>query len=164
VRRRGPGYDLAVAATDPSTLDRRTRDEAVINEMRANAGRRPESGDPLVLLTTTGASSGKEHTKPVCVREDGDDLVVAGTVGGQSRHPQWYRNLVAHPELTVEYLGEVYRARAETVANSPDRDRLFHMMSEVIQGIYGYQDRCRDDRQIPIVRLVRSPPPGDAPA
>ena len=94
--------------TDPSSLDRRTRDEAVINEMRANGGRRPEGGYPLVLLTTTGAVSGRQHTKPVCVREDGDDLVVAGTVGGQPRHPQWYRNLVAHPELTVEYLGESY--------------------------------------------------------
>jgi deazaflavin-dependent oxidoreductase (nitroreductase family) len=112
---------------------------------------------PLVLLTTTGARTGKPHTTPVCVREDGADLVVAGSKGGLPDHPQWYKNLVAHPELTVEYLGDTYRARATTVPNGPDRDRLFEMMSVVIVGLYQYQDRCRDRRQIPVVRLERLP-------
>jgi len=141
-------------ATDRTTLERRARDEAVLAELRANGGRRSD-GEPLVVLHTTGARSGQAHIKPVCVREDGDDLVIAGTAGGQARHPQWYTNLVAHPEITVEYLGETFPVRAETVPNSPDRDRLFAMMDGAIPGIYGYQDRCRDHRQIPIVRLVR---------
>jgi deazaflavin-dependent oxidoreductase (nitroreductase family) len=145
-----------VPATDPSQLERRQRDDAVIIEHRANAGRRADGSAPLVLITTTGAVSGRQHTKPICVREDGDDLIVAGSVGGGPRHPQWYRNLLAHPELTVEYLGETYPARAATVPNSLDRDRLFQMMSEVIQGLYSYQDRCREERQIPIVRLQRA--------
>ena len=110
---------------------------------------------PLVLLTTTGAQTGRHHTTPVCVREDGADLVVAGSVGGMARHPQWYMNLVAHPELKVECLGETYRAQAVTIANGPDRDRLFQMLSEVIPDLYQYQDRCREHRQIPLVRLKR---------
>jgi deazaflavin-dependent oxidoreductase (nitroreductase family) len=110
---------------------------------------------PLVLLTTTGAKTGKQHTTPVCVREDGDDLVVAGSMGGMRKHPQWYRNLQANPELTVEYLGDTYRARAELVPNSLDRNRLFDMMNEVIVGLYGYQDRAAEHRQIPIIRLKR---------
>jgi deazaflavin-dependent oxidoreductase (nitroreductase family) len=138
--------------TEP-TVDRKSRDDAIIEAYRATGG--SGDGPPLVLLTTTGAVSGNPHTKPVCVRTDGDDLVVAGSMGGNPSHPQWYRNLVANPELTVEYLGDTYRARAETVPNSPDRDRLFAMMDEVIPGIYGYQDRCAAHRQIPIVRLVR---------
>jgi deazaflavin-dependent oxidoreductase (nitroreductase family) len=141
--------------TEPTPEERRARDDAVIAEHRVHGGRRADGSAPLVLLTTTGAMSGRAHTKPVCVREDGDDLVVAGSLGGRPTHPQWYRNLVANPELTVEYLGQTYRAQAVTVTNSPDRDRLFHMMSEVIQGLYGYQDRCRDHRQIPVVRLQR---------
>jgi deazaflavin-dependent oxidoreductase (nitroreductase family) len=145
-----------MVASDPTPLDRRARDEAVIAEMRANGGKAKDGGMPFVLLHTTGSVSGRSHLKPVCVREDGPDLVVAGTAGGQPRHPQWYRNLVAHPEITVEYLGESFPARATTVPNSTDRDRLFAMMEEVIPGMYGYQDRCRDQRQIPIVRLVRS--------
>ena len=92
---------------------------------------------------------------PVCVREDGPDLVVAASAGGQARHPDWCRSLREHPELTVEYLGESYPARATTVPNSLDRDRLFQMLSEEIEGLYGYQDRCQDSRQIPIIRLQR---------
>ena len=145
-----------MVASDPTPLDRRARDEAVIAELRSNSGRTNDGGMRLVLLHTTGSVSGRLHLKPVCVREDGDDLVVAATMGGNPRHPQWYVNLVAHPTITVEYLGETFTANATTVPNSVDRDRLFAMMAEVIQGMYGYQDRCRDHRQIPIVRLVRS--------
>jgi deazaflavin-dependent oxidoreductase (nitroreductase family) len=124
-------------------------------DLRANGGR-TAAGGVLVILEITGEKSGRHIFKPVCVREDGADLVVAGSAGGQPRHPQWYRNLVSNPALTVEYLGESYPATATTVTNSPDRDRLFQLLSEEITGLYGYQDRCRDTRQIPIVRLQRS--------
>ena len=83
------------------------------------------------------------------VQKDGDDLIVAGTKGGYPTHPQWYRNLQSNPELTAEYHGDSWRARAITVDNGPDRDRLFAMMVEVIPGAYAYQDKCRDQRQIP---------------
>jgi deazaflavin-dependent oxidoreductase (nitroreductase family) len=143
-----------MATSDPTPLDRRSRDDAVVAELRAGGGRSDGGGMPLVLLHTTGSVSGRLHLKPVCVREDGADLIVAATMGGNPRHPQWYVNLVAHPTMTVEYQGETFTATATTVPNSVDRDRLFAMMAEVIQGMYGYQDRCRDQRQIPIVRLV----------
>jgi deazaflavin-dependent oxidoreductase (nitroreductase family) len=139
----------------PPRIDMREQNKTVIANYRATGGKTEEGRMPLVLLTTTGAKSGQEHTTPVCVREDGGDLVVAGSMGGLPKHPQWYRNLVANPELTVEYLGDTYRARAVTVENGPDRDRLFQMMSEVIPGLYQYQDRCREHRQIPVVRLQR---------
>jgi deazaflavin-dependent oxidoreductase (nitroreductase family) len=125
-----------------------------MSELRRNGGRLG-SGQTLVILTITGARSGQQHEKPVCVREDGPDLVVAASAGGHRLHPQWYHNLVVNPELTAEYLGERFAARASTTLNSPDRDRLFQMMSEEIVGLYGYQDRCRDSRQIPIIRLTR---------
>ncbi|MGE0795304.1 MAG: nitroreductase/quinone reductase family protein [Acidimicrobiia bacterium] len=140
----------------PPRVDIRAQNEQVIANYRATGGKPAEEGGfPLVLLTTTGAKTGKQHVTPVCVREDGDDLIVAGSMGGMRKHPQWYRNLQADPELTVEYLGETYRARAELVPNSQDRNRLFDMMSEVIIGLYSYQDRCAEHRQIPVVRLVR---------
>ena len=124
-------------------------------DLRANGGK-TTGGGVLVILEITGEKSGRQIFKPVCVREDGGDLVVAASAGGQPRHPQWYRNLVSNPSLRVEYLGESYQATASTVANSADRDRLFQLLSEEITGLYGYQDRCRDTRQIPIVRLQRS--------
>jgi deazaflavin-dependent oxidoreductase (nitroreductase family) len=141
--------------TDPSVSERQARDEAVMADLRANGGR-TAAGQVLVILEITGEKSGRQLFKPVCVREDGADLVVAASAGGQPRHPQWYRNLVSNPALTVEYLGESYQATASTVANSTDRDRLFQLLSEEITGLYGYQDRCGDTRQIPIVRLRRS--------
>ena len=122
----------------------------MIAQVRANGGRRAD-GEALVLLHTTGSVSGRTHLKPVCVREDGDDLIVAGTAGGQARHPQWYTNLVADPDITVEYLGKAVPVYAETVANGPLSDRLFAMMHHAIPGIYDYQDRCREHRQIPLV-------------
>jgi deazaflavin-dependent oxidoreductase (nitroreductase family) len=140
---------------DPTVAERHTRDQAVIAALRANGGRM-SSGQTLVILIVTGARSGQEYQKPVCVREDGPDLVVAASAGGQRLHPQWYGNLVVHPDIRVEYLGETFAARASTEPNSPDRDRLFQMMSTEIAGLYGYQDRCRDSRQIPIIRLTRT--------
>ena len=76
---------------------------------------------PLVLITTVGTNTGNEHITPVCVVQDGVDLVVAGSAGGRSVHPQWYKNLAAKGEVTVEYLGDTYRARATAVPNSLER-------------------------------------------
>jgi deazaflavin-dependent oxidoreductase (nitroreductase family) len=137
-------------------VDRKARDEAIVAEYRATGGI-PAVGSPqLIVLHTIGQRTGITHVKPVCVIEDGDDLVVAGTMGGNPRHPQWYRNITANPELTVEYRGETFRVRATTEPNGATRDRLFAEMDTVIPGIHGYQDRCRETRQIPIIRLVRS--------
>jgi deazaflavin-dependent oxidoreductase (nitroreductase family) len=146
---------LVTDTPPPARVDMRVRNQEIIASYRANAGVVDDSADPLVVITTRGTKTGNLHTTPICVRQDGADLVVAGTAGGTKRHPQWYFNLVAETDITVEYLGDTYQARAETVTNSLERDRLFHMMSAVIPGIYRYQDRCRDLRQIPIVRLTR---------
>jgi deazaflavin-dependent oxidoreductase (nitroreductase family) len=140
---------------DLAVDERHARDEAVMAELRA-AGGTSSAGQVLVILGITGAKSGRRIYKPMCVREDGADLVVAASAGGQPSHPQWYRNLVANPEVTVEYLGDSFQATAGVVLNSTDRDRLFELLSEEIIGLYSYQDRCRDTRQIPIVRLRRA--------
>lgn len=153
---------------DLAVNERQARDEAVMAELRA-AGGTTSNGLVLVIVVVIGPRTGRRVHKPMCVREDGTDLVVAASAGGQPRHPQWYRNLVVNPEVTVEYKGESYQAIASVVANSTDRDRLFHLLSEEITGLYSYQDRCRDTRQIPIIRLRRSgadaegpmPQPGD---
>lgn len=140
----------------PPRPDIREQNKVVIAEYRATGGKTADGGMPLVLLTTTGNKSGNEHTTPVCVREDTDGvLVVAGSKGGMKDHPQWYKNLQAKPELTVEYLGETYQATAVVQPNTTDRDRLFGMMSEVIHSLYQYQDKCRNHRQIPVMRLER---------
>lgn len=143
--------------TRPPRVDMRETNKGVIANYRATGGKPAEGQFPLVLLTTKGAKTGKEHTTPVCVREYEGKLVVAGSMGGRPTHPQWYKNIVAADgELTVEYLGDTYRAKATVVPNSLERNVLFDMMSEVIVGLYGYQDKCRDQRQIPVLLLERA--------
>jgi deazaflavin-dependent oxidoreductase (nitroreductase family) len=141
---------------EPTLSDRRVRDDALIAQLRAHGGRTVAGNANLVIVTTTGRKSGLRHEKPLCARADGDNVIIAGTAGGQPAHTQWYLNLVANPELSVEFGGETYQAIASTVPNSPERDRLFALIGEEITGIYGYQDRCRDTRQIPIIALRRA--------
>ena len=142
----------AMTNVPPSPIDMRERNKQIVPRYRESGGV-GEGMSNLVLLTTIGAKTGKRHTTPVCVQRDGDDLVVAGSMGGEPVHPQWYRNLLADPELTVEYRGKTYRANAITVANGPTRDELFARMNKVIPDLYGYQDRAAPFRQIPIIRL-----------
>jgi deazaflavin-dependent oxidoreductase (nitroreductase family) len=139
---------------DLTATERHARDEAVMAELRANHGRMA-AGQTLIILSIAGSKTGRLQDKPVCVSEHGAALVIAASAGGQARHPQWYTSLMAKPDITVEYLGETFPVTATIVANGPDRDRLFGAMSREIPGLYGYQDRCRDSRQIPIIRLER---------
>jgi deazaflavin-dependent oxidoreductase (nitroreductase family) len=139
--------------TTPATTEQRqARNAEVLRDLQAHSGR-TEAGQTLVVLTTVGQQTGREYRLPLCVREDGADLVIAASAGGQQDHPDWYRRLLARPGVVVEYLGRTYPAVASTVPNGPERDRLFALLSEEIIGLYSYQDRCRDRRQIPVVRL-----------
>src|SRR5882672_8463269 len=104
----------------------------LIDEFRAHDGKVTGifEGAPLLLLTTTGAKSGRKHTTPLVYQQDGDRIVVFGSKGGAPSHPAWFRNLVAHPNVTVEVPGgETFEARA-VVVEGPERDRLFAAQKE----------------------------------
>src|SRR5436190_10276998 len=80
------------------------RNKSVIEEFRASGGR--AGSGPLLLLTTTGARSGRPHITPLMYLEDGDRLAVIASKGGHPSHPDWFRNLVANPTVTVELESE----------------------------------------------------------
>lgn len=122
---------------------------------RYRAGEYSSSGMPLVLLTTIGRVSGRPHLTPVGVHDDAGQLVVVGSMGGAPTHPQWYQNLLADPTVTVEYRGDTYQARAMTLPDGPERDRLFAAMSTVVTGLPRYQERAAGTRQIPVIVLER---------
>ncbi len=126
--------------------------EPVIAQFRANRGR-VDRRHPVVLLTTTGARSGKERVTPLNFTEDGDRLVVIASAGGSSRHPGWFRNLVANPEVTVEHEGERFRARAR-VAEEPERTRLYDLQAQRMPFFDAYRRRVKA-REIPVVVLER---------
>ncbi|MFG3661454.1 nitroreductase/quinone reductase family protein [Streptomyces sp. NPDC047706] len=125
----------------------------VIEEFRANRGRVGGyfEGARLILLTTTGARTGAEHTTPVAYLPDGADrILVIASAGGAPWHPAWYHNLLAHPEVTVESGAFTYRARAE-VLKGEERDQVFARAVETDAGWSEYQRKA--GRVIPVVAL-----------
>src|SRR6266571_5287547 len=106
--------------------DRNDWNRQTIEAFRANGGKVGGmwEGRPLLLLTTTGAKSGQHHTTPTMYLRDGDRLLIFATKSGAPSHPDWYHNLVAHPEVTIEVGSETYEATA-TVLTGEERDRLY---------------------------------------
>jgi deazaflavin-dependent oxidoreductase (nitroreductase family) len=107
-----------------------------------------------VLLTTTGAKSGKPHTTPLVYLQDGDRVVVFASMGGAPKNPAWYHNLRAHPEVTVEVGTEKYSAHASVVTGD-ERDALFARQAARFDAFNQYQ--ARTTRVIPVIALERTP-------
>lgn len=126
----------------------------VIAEFRANGGEcgGPFAGNPMVLLTTTGARSGLARTAPVTYTTDGDRWVLIASKAGAERHPAWYHNLVAHPEVILEVGSERFPARAR-VAGEPERSRLYTERVAVMPRFGTYQEQT--EREIPVVVIER---------
>ena len=110
-------------------------------------------GVHTLLLTTHGRRSGKPRTLPLIYGRDGDRLLIVASMGGAPRHPSWYLNLVADPDVEVQVKGERFRAVAHT-AGPDERDRLWKTMTDVWPDYDTYQTRT--SRQIPVVVLERA--------
>jgi deazaflavin-dependent oxidoreductase (nitroreductase family) len=126
----------------------------IIEEFRANKGKvgGPFEGAPMLLLTTTGAKSGKQHTTPLVYLPDNDRFIIFASKAGAPTNPDWYHNLVAHPQVTIEVGTETLDVTA-VVVNSEERDRLFNKQAEISPGFADYQ--AKTTRQIPVIALQR---------
>lgn len=129
----------------------------VIDEYRANAGKLGGffEGKPVLLLHTTGARTGQERVNPVMYQADGDRLAVFASKGGAPTHPDWYHNIVAHPDVTAEVGTETRRFRAR-VATGDEGDRLWNRQKVDQPGFADYETRT--DREIPVVILEATSP------
>ncbi|MBH1938122.1 nitroreductase family deazaflavin-dependent oxidoreductase [Streptomyces sp. AV19] len=129
--------------------------QPVIEEFRANGGKvgGPFEGGDLLLLTTTGARTGKEHTTPLGCLRDGDLLFVVASAGGSDRHPAWYHNLLARPAVRVEHGTETFHAVA-VPAEGARRDELFELAVRTAPGYRDYQEGT--SRILPVVMLERA--------
>lgn len=127
--------------------------QKVIEEFRANEGRVGGNfeGKTLLLLHTTGAKSQQERINPVACIRDGDRLAVIASKAGAPTHPDWYYNVVANPLATVEVGTEKIQVRA-SVAEEPERTRLYEKMIEVMPGFDEY--RRKTTRVIPVIVLT----------
>jgi deazaflavin-dependent oxidoreductase (nitroreductase family) len=147
---RAPPTALAPGMSDWNDFNR-----AVIEEFRANGGKvgGQFAGAPMILVTHRGAKSGTEYTTPLVYTTDGDRYVIIASKGGAPDDPQWFRNLVANPDVTVEVGEERFAARAR-VAEGDERDRLFRAQADLMPNFDEYQKGTT--RTIPVVVLERA--------
>jgi len=128
--------------------------QRIIEEFRANQGK--VSGQfanaPLLLLTTTGAKTGRALTKPLAYTRDGDRIVLIASFAGAPKNPAWFNNLVANPVVTVELGGERFQAKA-VVTTGAERQRLYDNQAKQMAVFADYQKKTT--RQIPVVVLER---------
>ena len=129
--------------------------QGIIEEFRANAGKVGGSfeGATLLLLHTIGAKSGLERVSPVMYFMDGDRYVVIASKGGAPTHPDWYYNLLAHPESSVEVGTEQFPVIA-AVTSEPERTRLYEIMASMRQSFAEY--KLKTSRVIPVFTLTRT--------
>ncbi|MFF8913540.1 nitroreductase/quinone reductase family protein [Streptomyces sp. NPDC015032] len=133
--------------------------QLVIEEFRANGGKvgGPFEGGDLLLLTTTGARSGRETTIPLGYVRHGDSLLIVGSNLGAPAHPDWYHNLLAHPVVRVELGTRTFEALA-VPAEGARREELF---AHAVGAAPGYGDyQARTARPLPVVVLERADPDG----
>jgi deazaflavin-dependent oxidoreductase (nitroreductase family) len=110
------------------------------------------NGATILVLTTTGRKSGEPRKFALIYDTRGDDLVVVASKGGAPDHPGWYKNLLAHPDASVQVRGERFDVRART-AEGAERDELWRLMNRSWPNYDAYATRT--DRVIPVVVLER---------
>ena len=128
--------------------------EKIIEEFRTHEGRVGGmfEGAPMVLVTTTGARSGRAHTTPLVPLEEDGRLYVFASMGGAPKHPDWYFNLRAQPDVSVERGTETFLARA-AVLDGDERDRIYARQASLRPQFAEYQRKTT--RTIPVIRLDR---------
>lgn len=135
--------------------DMRSFNQALIEEFRANGGKLSGqlANSHLLLLTTTGARSGLQRTTPLGYGIDGGRYIVIAANAGALAHPDWYYNLLAHPDVTIEVGSERFAARA-TIAEGAERDHLVANQATIVPWFAAQQQKT--SRQIPFVILERT--------
>ena len=133
--------------------------EQVIAEFRANGGKvgGPFEGAPLVLVHHCGRKSGKEHVAPMMYlphETDQDRVYVFASKGGAPTDPDWYRNLTASGQGSVERGTETYPVTAHEVTGA-ERDRLYAEQANRYPGFAEYEAKTAGIRTIPVLELRR---------
>jgi deazaflavin-dependent oxidoreductase (nitroreductase family) len=105
-----------------------------------------------LVLTTIGRKSGEERKFAVIYRKVEEDYVVVASRGGSDTHPNWYLNLLAHPEIRVQVGAERFNVRART-AEGGERERLWLLMVDAFPTYAEYQNNT--ERVLPVVVLER---------
>ncbi|HAV76774.1 MAG TPA: nitroreductase family deazaflavin-dependent oxidoreductase [Anaerolineae bacterium] len=125
----------------------------IIEEFRTNDGKVGGhfKGKTLLLLHTRGAKSGQERVNPLACVRDGERFVSIASKGGADTHPDWYYNVKANPKVSFEFGTDKFQALA-TIAEEPERTRLYDKMAEMMPGFNEYREKT--ERVIPVIVLT----------
>lgn len=127
------------------------QNEPVIKEFRENNGK-VNGRASLILLTTKGAKTGQSHVVPLMYVPYGNQILAIASKGGSVKHPEWYLNILAHPEVTVEVGAEKFETTARILIGL-EREKAFKKAVEVFPPYGSYQQKA--PREIPVIALVR---------
>jgi deazaflavin-dependent oxidoreductase (nitroreductase family) len=136
------------------TVDNETWERTLIADVREHGGRPtsgPLRGHPLMLMHSTGASSGERRRAILTYSRDGDAYVVAGSAGGAPRDPAWVANVRANPEVTVEIGSDTFEA-TPAVVDGAEHARLWAQHVAALPWFADYPAQA--GRDIPVVRLT----------
>jgi deazaflavin-dependent oxidoreductase (nitroreductase family) len=126
----------------------------IVEKFRANGGRGEFEGVPLILLHLVGAMSGTKHVTPVvCYPQSDGRFAIIASNGGAPTNPNWYYNLKSHPEIDVEFGGEIFAAAAREL-EGPERERVWADALHAAPQLDEHQKKT--PRTIPVVLLVRT--------
>jgi deazaflavin-dependent oxidoreductase (nitroreductase family) len=125
----------------------------IIDEFHANEGRVGGmfEGVPLLLLHHTGAKSGKSRINPLAYQADNGRYVIFASKGGAPTNPDWYHNLKAQPDVTIEVGRDTIDVIASE-ASGEERERLFRTQAERVPQFGEYEQKT--DRVIPVIVLT----------
>ncbi len=126
----------------------------IIEEFHANGGKvgKPFSGAPMLLLDTTGAKSGQLRTHPLMYYSENGRIFIFATKAGGPTNPDWYYNIIAHPEVTIEIGTEKFSATG-VVLGEEERAKMYAKQAALSSRFAEYERTTT--RQIPVVELVR---------
>jgi deazaflavin-dependent oxidoreductase (nitroreductase family) len=128
--------------------------QKIIDEFRANDGKvgPPFEGAPLLLLHHIGRKSGTERVTPMMYQVVGDAYAVFASKAGADTHPDWYRNLLEHPDVTAEVGTDTVALHARDLP-ADEREPIWEKQKEAYPGFAGYEGKT--SRTIPVVLLER---------
>jgi deazaflavin-dependent oxidoreductase (nitroreductase family) len=136
--------------------ERAERNRKVIEEFRANSGKvgGPFESAPMLLLHNTGAKSGQPRVNPMVYQDLGEGrLAVFASKGGDPHNPDWYHNLVANPEVSIEVGTETFPVKAR-VADDEERAPIWEAQKKAMPPFADYEQKTT--RQIPVIILERA--------
>jgi len=124
----------------------------IIEEFRANEGRVGGmfEGRPLLLLHSNGARTGQERVNPLAYRKEGETYFVFASKGGHPNNPDWYHNLLANPDASIEVGTETLKVRARDT-HGDERDGVWARQIVSSPAFGEYEEKS--GRTIPVVAL-----------